>query len=78
MIHYKHDGTDDGQSIVAGKPLMTEVADGLDAALAENKRLREALRKIYSEAMMVNEPPESTWYRIAGIADIALAREEAK
>ena len=78
MILHKHDETDDRRSLIADKPPMTKAADILDTALAENKRLREALRQIYSEAMMANEPPESTWYRIAEIADLALAREVAK
>ena len=78
MIRYMDDGTDDRQALIAHKPLMTGIADVLDIALVENKRLREALNKIYSEAMMANEPPASTWYRIAEIADLALAREEAK
>jgi len=74
---YTFDSTRDHQASIEAKPLMTETADVVDALFAENARLRDALTQIYSNAMMVYEPPESTWYRIAGIADRALAHEEA-
>ena len=77
MTPYTFDGTRDHPAPIADKPLMTDAADGTDALLAENARLRDALTKIYGEAMMVYEPPESAWYRIAGMADRALAREES-
>ena len=78
VTHHKHDGTNDRQALVAAKPPMIDAADVFDIALAQNRRLREGLKKIYSEAMMANEPPASTWYRIAGIADLVLAGEEAE
>ena len=77
MTPYTFDGTRDHPAPIADKSLMTDAADGIGALVAENARLRDALTKIYNEAMMVCEPPESTWYRIAGMADRALAREEA-
>jgi hypothetical protein len=62
------------QPIIATEPLVP-AADVLRIAVAENKSLREALAKIYGEAMMSTEPPAATWYRIAEIAEVALARE---
>jgi hypothetical protein len=62
------------QPVIATEPLVP-AADVLRIAIAENKSLREALAKIYGEAMTSTEPPAATWYRITEIAEIALARE---
>jgi len=78
VTHHKHDGTDDRQSLTASEPPTTGAADFFYTTPAGNKRLRDALKAIYTEAMMANEPPASTSYRIAEIADFALSREGAK
>ena len=64
----------DRRHVIAGEPLV-RATDALATAIAENKSLREALAKIYGEAMMSTEPPAATWYRIAEIAELALVRE---
>jgi len=69
----KYDAANDRRPVLAAEPMLTG-ADVL-AILAENRSLKEALAKIYGEAMMSTEPPTATWYRIADIAEIALARE---
>ena len=78
MTYYTHAVTHDLPSPGAEKPLIKAAADVVDILLAENARLRDALTKIYSEAMMVYEPPELAWCRIAELADIALLRGEGK
>jgi hypothetical protein len=74
MIPGKRLVTNVAPPVIAAEPQVT-AADALGAAVAESKRLREALAKIYGEAMMSTEPPAATWYRIAEIAELALARE---
>ena len=68
--------TNERPPVSAAEALVT-AADVLGIAIAENRSLREALARIYGEAMMSTEPPGATWYRIAEIAEIALAREWA-
>jgi hypothetical protein len=76
VIAAKNDARNDRRPFVAAEPPVT-TADLLDTTIAENRSLRQALAKIYGEAMMSTEPPAATWYRIAEIAEIALAREWA-
>jgi hypothetical protein len=70
----KHDATNDRRAVITAKPDVI-AADVLGITMAENRSLREALAKIYGEAMMSTEPPAATWYRITEIAELALARE---
>ena len=74
MIPGTNDARNDRRPVGAVDPLAT-AADALATAMAENRRLQQALLKIYGEAMMSTEPPAATWYRIAEIAEVALARE---
>jgi len=74
VIPRNHDATNDRYAVVAAKADVTS-ADVLGITIAENRSLRQALAKIYGEAMMSTEPPAATWYRIAEIAEVALARE---
>jgi len=70
----KHDATNVRKPVIAAEPVVI-AADVLGITVAENRSLRAALAKIYGEAMMSTEPPAATWYRIAEIAEVALARE---
>jgi hypothetical protein len=70
----KRDATNDRQAVMTVNPGVI-ASDVLSVTLAENRSLREALAKIYGEAMMSTEPPASTWYRITEIVELALARE---
>ena len=74
MTPGKLDATNERRAVVAAKTDVID-ADVLGITIAENRSLREALAKIYGEAMMSTEPPAATWYRIAEIAEVALARE---
>jgi hypothetical protein len=74
VIARKNAARIDRRPVVAAEPVLA-TEDVLGITVAENRSLRQALAKIYGEAMLSTEPPAATWYRIAEIADLALARE---